>query len=382
VTPDGVAPSPASGATHSHADDSAYERVRATFEGMAIPEPKKSRDEGADTVYRVQLKSVQRIEPVGEGAPASPSSGLVLDDQRVQLGDVVKSAPILLRRIDIEEYTFDLATGRVTGVLRFDRRIAPPPAAVAVRTLPPANAAVIAPPQSTVRAETRAVEHALGFEATLTWSDLATDLDAHGFHIRKRDPNVRHVWHAERHAEPYMRHEGASTTDSQRERMLMSDSVKGMSLFVVHDTRAVVDTAPAVLSAVGAEVHLIGRNGRDPMTFRPPNKPGNLWVPFCIVDGRVMPLDVIGTVDGMPTVDDLRRRLPEAFAELDGNDPVVDAGERGWWTGMRARLSIVLVGLLLTALVWSLRGAERGAVMALASVLVAALVMDVRRRGR
>ena len=41
---------------------------------------------------------------------------------------------------------------------------------------------------------------------------------------------------------------------------------------------------------------------------------------------------------------------------------------------------MALVGNLLTAFVWAVRGAERGTATALASVLVAALLLDVSRR--
>lgn len=356
------------------------ERMRARFEAAATPGGSPDGDITKSVDYVLRITRVRDVAPLDAGDALPPGAGLAIEDYDSVPVDGEGGGEVPLRRVEIlQGFTFDPDRGTVSGTLLFDR-VVPAVTPVTEATAPEPVAPAVVHTGVVVEAGTGATQH---FEALLAWRDAATDLDLHGMHL-VGDALQSHVWHGHRPLGPVFWHFGPSTPSALDERLVItSAATEGVIVCAVHAPGSVGARA---IAESGARVTLQLPNTRQSMHFEPPAGDGNFWVPFIIVDGRVVTTDLLASVSQLPPDDVLRALLgreptthpakvtvPDLRVAADEPQP---SGGSSWfdlpWFG------IGTLAVLLTFLVGSLRGAERAMIMGAVGLAVALLV--ARRR--
>ena len=120
--------------------------MRARFEGVAHAEALDESPTGRETTFRIVLTSVTDVVPLGDPSQHPAASGPALDDQRIEACNVERVWHEWVWAVEVESYDFDYATRRISGVVRFDRALPPPPVAAPVVVPTPVAAPVVATP--------------------------------------------------------------------------------------------------------------------------------------------------------------------------------------------------------------------------------------------
>jgi len=361
--------------------------VHARFEGIATPDTVVSADDGATTRYSLKITRVHDARATAPDDPPVHPVELVVEEADASEEGPAGVRTIRLRHVEVVgEYDFNPATGRVTGMVLFDRHVLldtnrRSPSRIETPILPvPSTVArsVIVSPGAGTR------EH---YEVSLTWADPAADLDAHGCYARPEGP-IDHVWHGRRPLGPVFWHYGPSSADELDEQMaITSATLDGLIIIGVH---AVGDAAldPSwTFASVGTAVSLTLPVHRQSMQFAPDERPGNFWVPFVILNGQVITTDAIMTIDALPSEAALRTLMPDRFPERGLTDAMPDegsitatsGGSFTWWEGWGSTFFwLLLFALLLIVIVLSNRGLNRALVMSGVAAVVLFLVSRAR----
>ena len=410
--------------TPSAADTGGTERVHAKFEGTATVVPTSKKATSPDKEYTFTITRLSDVEVETTGKQDAETVMLTVDDASGAAVADASARAMFLRSMSIDSEGFDWnrVNGRVIGTLSFDRplppvRKRPDRDADDTSMLPRHNAEAltgvvstgfvgdIVEPAPYVRAvtpatlipvridTTRGVTPTSGvlqfYEATLSWTVDDVDLDAHCLHFRD-GRLIDHCWHADRSVGPTFWHYGPSSPDVLDERVAITTRlVDGVILYAVYAPRSRDENGTLVstreIADSGTEVRLQFPNERQSLRFTPPDREGNLWVPFAIIDGRVVTPDAMATVDALPTEVGFRTLLPDLFPKAVEPPKSTSGGGMGggsldvalvprdsemWW--------LPLLAIVLTAIVWAQRGYVHGLIMAAVSAGVLWLVFRNR----